>query len=711
MRNILIFTCFLWAFAANAQIDKGNKAFEDLKYQEAIEYFEKGLDRKKDPLAAARLADSYRLTGNSAAAEKWYNIAFSVGHDSEDSRLFYAKMLLANGKSEEARTQADKLLAQNPNHREAQNILRACDIRLILLGQGDQYIISKMAFNADGADFCPTYFGDQLIFTSDREGEQKSEWTGRSFTSLYTVTPGSGLATPLIGEVNGEYNDGAAVLTADGEIMYFTRNNYKDKERKKGKNDVVSLILARAKRQGAQWIFEDFFPYNSPEFSNAHPALDPSGTKLIFASNRSGGVGGMDLWKSEFINGAWSIPTNLGPDVNTTGNEIFPFLCPDGTLLFSSNTHPGLGGLDVFYCRAHRGGFGEVLNIGAPINSAKDDFGCISRDGLESGYFSSNANSAQNTEDIYSFKRKPAPLEFNLAGVVVDKYTQIPLPAVEVTLENLSTGQKQTVPSTDNGRFKFELDNDADYRLSGVLHGIKTTLEEVTTKGRTNSDLIFVQLEHNDPRFTLRGSAINRKTKDPVAGVEVKLLNTKTMLEETIVTDAEGKFFFQLEQQSDYTITGQKEGVFASIKKASTMGLDRTTELYVQLTLNVDIIEIGKEIVLEDIYFDLNKHQIRPDAASILDRMVEFMQQNTTLEVELTSHTDARNTNEYNMSLSQRRAESTRQYLISKGVAESRMTANGYGESQLVNRCADGVTCTELEHQKNRRTAFKVLKY
>ncbi len=717
MKNILIIAFVLATHALFAQIEKGDAAFEDLKYQEAIQYYEKALQKKTNPTAAARLADSYRLTGQSEAAEKWYKTAIEGGQNGPEVRVHYAKMLLSNNKTDEARTEAERVTTAAPNNIQAQNILKACDTRAILLQNGDRYTIEPTAFNAEGVDFCPTYLGTDLVFTSDRdtEGSERSDWTGRNYTSLYRVAPNGSAAERLQGDINGRYNDGAAVFSSDGQTMFFTRNNYVEGERRTSKQDVVKLVLATATLQNGQWKIGPMFPHNSNEWNTAHPAISPDGNTLVFASDRPGGLGGMDLWQSTRNGSGWSVPTNLGAEVNTPDNELFPFIAPDGTLLFASNGWPGLGGLDIFMSKKMGAQYSTPDNVGAPINSSKDDFGCISLDGLETGYFSSNVQSAIGTEDVFKFKRKPRPAaqpqSYTLNGLVTDKFTGIPLPGVEVTLENTGTGERRTANTGDNGRFEFALQPNSDYRIVGTKNGISTTERSETTRNRGGNGVIFAQLEHNDPRFTLRGKSVNRKTNEPVAGVEVTLLNTATLAEEKAVTDANGAFFFQLAQQSDYTITGQKEGVFTSVKSASTMGLDRSTDLYVQLTLNVDIIEIGKEIALEDIYFDLNKANIRPDAAKVLDNVVAFMERSPRLEIELTSHTDSRSPDAYNLDLSQRRADSTMRYLVEKGIAPERMTAKGYGETQLTNRCADGVPCSEAEHQQNRRTAFRVLKY
>jgi outer membrane protein OmpA-like peptidoglycan-associated protein/tetratricopeptide (TPR) repeat protein len=717
MKNLPIIIFLLATQALFAQIEKGDAAFEDLKYQEAIEYYEKALQKKANPAAAARLADSYRLTGQSEAAEKWYRTAIEGGQNGPEVRVHYAKMLLGNNKTAEARAEAERIVATAPNNIQAQNVLKACDIRTILLQNGNQYTIEPTAFNAEGVDFCPAYWGADLVFTSDRdqEGTERSEWTGRNYTSLYRVATDGSEVERLKGDINGRYNDGAAVFSADGQTMFFTRNNYVEGERKASKQDVVKLIIASASLQNGQWKLGPAFQHSSNEWNTAHPALSADGNTLVFASDRPGGLGGMDLWESTRTGTGWSAPVNLGEAVNTPDNELFPFIAPDGALLFASNGWPGLGGLDVFLCKKTDDTYGTPDNVGAPINSSKDDFGCISLDGLQTGFFSSNIQSSIGTEDVFRFKRKPKPVaqpqSYVLNGLVTDKFTGIPLPSVDVVLENTGTGERRTASTGENGRFEFALQPNADYRIVGSKNGINTDERTETTRNRGGNGVVFVQLEHNDPRFTLRGKSVNRKTNEPVAGVEVTLLNTGTGAEEKTLTDANGAFFFQLAQQSNYTITGQKEGVFTSVKQASTMGLDRSTDLYVQLTLNVEIIEIGKEILLEDIYFDLNKANIRADAAKILDNMVEFMQRNPRMEVELTSHTDARSPDAYNLDLSQRRAESTMRYLAEKGIVATRMTAKGYGETQLTNRCADGVPCSEAEHQQNRRTAFKVLKY
>ena len=710
-----VFFTLIFIGCGSNHLVKGDTAYDRLKYQEAIDHYEQALKNSDDNNAKIKLADSYRLTNQFEKAEFWYAQAVKKSNDPE-LKYYYAQMLLANGKSEKALTYAIFYNKLRPKDSRGVALIESIQNKENLNGEVDRFTIERVIFNSEDSDFSPMFFQGGLVFITDREGKT-NPWTGRAYTSIYQVEGyGSDKVSPLKGNFSGAYNDGPLSFTDSERSMYFTRNNSK---RKKGKDDVVALSIFSAKLNGNQWDMAHPFPHNSSEYSNMHPAISPDEKTMIFASDREGGIGNKDLYISYRNGSSWSTPKNLGPPVNSPGNEAFPFFAEDGNLYFASDGLSGLGGLDIFTTNLEGEYWSTPINLGAPLNSSKDDFGLITKDGLATGYFSSNRDNENGTDDIYQFTQV---LEGNLLnGMVVDEETGIPLPNVVVALLNEHTGFAEKQTSAEDGRFQFNLDPKSDYRLTGIKNNINTNVVTVTTVDAKPGESLFAKLTHNDPRFTLNGKALNKQTNTGVSGVDVKLFNLSTSVEEVFTTGIDGSFNFQLEQNTDYQITGYKDGYFTSAQEATTKGLNRSTTLYVKLYLMIEEVIIGKEIKLDnntfagenfkDILYDFNKWNIRSDAAIELDKLVRILKRNNSLVIELSAHTDARGKSKYNQYLSRKRADSAVDYIISKGVDYDRITGKGYGETKLVNNCKDGISCSEAEHQMNRRTEIRIVSH
>jgi outer membrane protein OmpA-like peptidoglycan-associated protein len=317
------------------------------------------------------------------------------------------------------------------------------------------------------------------------------------------------------------------------------------------------------------------------------------------------------------VDGKWGAPVNMGPNINTFFDEMFPTLVGDTMLYFSSLGHINIGGLDIFTSVLRNGVWSEAENMGYPINTSADDFGISINDSTGGGLFSSDrANSME--DNIYSFKRND--LHFNLTGTVVEKQTQRPITGASIDLINKTTGEK-----------------------------------------------------------------VNNA-----------------------VTMADGIFTFKLDQNTDYKVVASKDGYYSQSREVSTVGKKVSEDMNIDMKMEMERIIINKPIAIENIYYDFDKWDIRSDASAGLDKLVGIMNANPTIMIELSSHTDSRGKDDYNKTLSEKRAQAAVNYIIAHGIAKERLTARGYGESRLVNHCANNVKCTEGEHQQNRRTEFKV---
>jgi outer membrane protein OmpA-like peptidoglycan-associated protein len=292
---------------------------------------------------------------------------------------------------------------------------------------------------------------------------------------------------------------------------------------------------------------------------------------------------------------------------------------------------------------------------------------------------------------------------------VLDKYTSIPLPYVSVTFKDDKSDVVHKGMTDPDGILMVEELTEGDYKVQGILNDITTTIATIS-KDEFAKETVEKVITHNDPRFTLSGIAINATNDQPVSGVSVTCENTTFNKKNTMVTANDGKFFFQLEQASDFKVVGEQKGWLSSeVMYETTKGLDRSKDLYVLIKLSMQQPVADKVIRLDKIYYDYDKCDIKPRAAEELNRLVKLMDDFPDMIIELSSHTDSRGSDSYNLELSQCRANSAVAYIIGKGILKNRIMAKGYGESKLVNKCSDNVECTEDQHQENRRTEFKIV--
>jgi peptidoglycan-associated lipoprotein len=605
-------------------VRQGNRLYNQLAYSEAVQEYEKALGKKMYPEAQRKLADSYRLMNQWGKSEQAYAKVMGLSEAQPVDRLRYGQLLMRSGKYEQARTYLDQYLGSVAGDEAARRMRQSCDSIEYWKKDSARYTLGVSELNTGQVNFSPVYYKEGIVFVTDRsmKGSPKTySWTSRPYLDLYyarlDVTGKAESPRALQGVLNGIYHEGPSVFTQRGDTGYLTRNNYVKKKVGKSSQDVVNLKLYQVTKKDTSWSGIQELPFNSDDYSTGHPALSRDGQTLYFSSDRPGGQGGADLYVSRKVNGAWSQPENLGSVLNTSGNELFPYLWQDTVLYYSSEGLHGMGGLDVY--RSVRGstGWSRPENLGYPLNTHYDDFGIALNDSATAGFVSSNRG------------------------------------------------------------------------------------------GNTGIDQIYA-LSINDLRFTLEGIAVMKSTQAPLEGVVVELLNKKTGKKETLVTGPDGKFLFRLDPETEYSVVGSKDGYFTNTEPVSTVGKVRSENMYVKLKLEMEQIVINKPIVLENIYYDLDKWDIRSDAAQELDKLVQTLVDNPGIRIELSSHTDSRADDRYNDVLSQKRAESAVQYLVSKGIDRSRMSARGYGEQRLVNGCSNGVECTEEQHQANRRTEFKV---
>lgn len=745
-----IITLFLSTIVVFGQRSAADKAYGHYEYQAAIAQYKALL--KKNPTdgeALFNLANAYRLNGETMESERWFAQAVQH-HDNPMGMLYYAQMLLSNGKYRLASEWFSKYSLAATNSEDAKRAKAFADFAIKLDNEGIQpsdYQLQLVPFNTVKLDFSPTYRSEtELVFASNRSERRRPKyedpWTSDHFNDLYSVelkadgTYGNVVKLPK--EINTKFHEGSAVFTKGGNVMYFTRNDYIKGRRGFDSNRNTRLAIYRSELVDGVWQKPVSLNINNSEFSNSHPTLSADGKMMIFASDRPGGYGLMDLYVTTWQDTAWSDPRNLGNHINTSGNEVFPFLGGDGFLYFSSNLHVGFGGLDVFRARNVNGVWRDPINLGTPINSPKDDFGITANALMSEGYFTSNRAGKASLDDIYHFTINR---NFILAGTVVNCMTGQVIPEAEVILTY--GGEKVAMALSDfAGKFQFQVPYGKIYVATATKDGYltsdlcpgKTLVNTEEIKSNTTIEIALpveeVPKAGKQP-FLITGTVINADYGNPVPNATVKLLNKCTGEETSVKTLADGSYRFVLPDTCDYVLLVSKDRFLPTSFPFTTLDKKDNDPIQANLPIAFDhtlsrplpgeegfvfeegetmpvVIQKGTVIELFNVYFDLDKYDIRPDAIPYLEDLVKLLNEHPDMKGEISAHTDSRASFEYNTTLSQNRANSVMQYLISRGINANRMTAKGYGETQLKNNCADNVPCTEAEHQRNRRVEFRV---
>ncbi|MFD2999764.1 OmpA family protein [Pontibacter toksunensis] len=627
---LLLLMLVLGGCGASQYLSKGDKRFEQEQFERAIEFYKQALANTNNPGEVNyKIAEAYRLSNRIAEAMPYYKAALDGNFRREDAYYYYGLALKANGQYEEALRQLQDYVRVGTSPQlkalAAREVETLGTLSNILRLTSPYKVANLEALNTEASEFAPYVLNNELVFSSTRGPGKEYMGNGEGFLNLYATTltdsaAEMGGAVRPYENINAEgIHDALATFTNEGRTMIFARGN---EGTKKGRQN-VDLFISNF-RSGA-WTDPQLLSINDPQAWDSSPAFSPDGKTLYFSSSRRGGLGGNDIYKTTLDdNGRFSKPENLGPDINTAGNESFVSVGPDGTLYVASDGLPGLGNLDLFRIEK-----GKPVNMGPPINSPGDDFGIYIGMG-NMGFFSSNREGGKGGDDLYRF---------------------------------VKSGRKQV-----------------NFFVDGTL---------------------YQQTEGTGQRTAVPNSTV---VLQDASGQRLR----------TATTDANGQFTFVLDSASTYSLVAEKPGFFTAREQITTVGkippqdelTEENNEVRLTATLVLNEIVREKAIVLENIFYDYDKANIRPDAAEELNKLVQILNDNPGISIELSSHTDARGSDAYNLDLSQRRAESAVEYIITQGIDRSRITARGYGENRLVVPNAT----TEEEHQRNRRTEFKVVR-
>jgi len=711
-------------------VERGDELFNEFSYTSAIEAYKKGLSSSDIPEDSieVRIAESYRKLNQPEEAVVWYEKALNESQENANPKhlLHYAEALSSQKKYAEAKKWYELYDNRVAEDSRGDRKLTTLENQKKLYRNESKVSIEKAAFNSETADFAPTMSPEGIVFVSSRASKNPLNavfnWDQSNYLDLFLYADEK--VKRLDKTLNSKLHEGPAVFYEDGNKVIFTRNNHEKGKVKTSEEGITKLKLFIAVRNAeGEWTKPAELPFNSDEYSVGHPAISSDGNTLYFASDMPGGHGGVDIYKSEWTNDQWSAPVNMGNEINTEGNELFPSIHDDNDLYFASNGHGGLGGLDIFVTDITKDKI-AVNNVGSPINGPLDDFGLLMlSDGL-SGYFSSNREGSGNKDDIYAFTASGALVQnYLVKGTVYDKKDKTPVEEALVYLVDDKGTVINTVKTDAEGNYSMPVEQNKSYQLqAGKTEYLKTEDQFATTgddaKTTWEKDLIISK----DYGFSLNGLITDNATNEALSGVTVALidnLSNETVLQLNTQNDGLLKYKiknYELDDRISYQLKLEKEGYLAKVLVYNAL-LDEPGEYNINADLNLGLdkleigADIGKLIDIQPIYFDVGKYAIRPDAAKELDKVVEIMNENPGIEIELGSHTDSRGSASSNFRLSDKRAKASADYIISQGIDESRIVGKGYGEQQLINRCSDGVPCSKEEHQLNRRTEFKITKF
>ena len=636
----------LQGFSAEKQkksrTQKADKLFNTAQYYAAGALYKKAYARFKKNEDKGRAAffagESARMMNNNLEAEEWYGKSVKAKYSDPISIRLYADALKRNGKYAEAIAQYNAYLEKVPGDAKATAGIASSTEAQAWKDKPTRHRVDNLsALNTNYYDFAVAdnpAVKNSILFTSSRAeatGSKNDAWYGEKYFDLFQASMDNNgkwsTPTNFPGPANSEYSDGSAVFDATGKTLYFTNCPVV-----KNKNTQCKIMMTTS--TDGKWSDAVSLPFNSDDYTTGHPALSPDGKTLYFASDMPGGSGGKDLWMSNWDGQAWGAAVNLGPGINTDGDEMFPYVTKGGKLYYSSNGKPGMGGLDIFSTAYDAGAWSEPVNLRSPMNSSADDFGILFTDETH-GYLSSNRDGGKGADDIYSFE--VPPLKISVGGRVYDTDTKASLEGATVELFG-SDGTSLSVLTGADGMYRYDLQPNVKYKISASFTGYLTLFHELSTVG-LEQDEDFVK----DFDFPLKSTA--------------------------------------------------------------------------------------KPITVPEVFYDLDKATLRAESKAALDGLIKTLNENPTITIKLTSHTDYRADDNYNMKLSQRRAKSVMDYLIANKIDKDRLTFEGRGETQpkqvendeeyapfktgdvLTKEFIDKLESNELKekaHQYNRRTEFEV---
>jgi len=730
-------------FSQSSRLKHANKLFNTQSYYYAAEAYEDCLARKTDSTQIANnIAYSYDKTHNTTKALDWYRFLNRKATISKEQQLRLALLEREVGNY----SQSEALMSSYGNKYGELDVSKSVvsgssSIEKLKTNNSNFELVEQKKVNTGASEMGANFYtmGEILVASSARRKMSPNRihsWTGKHFYDLYKAPVDKdgqiGKMKIVKGQVQSKFNDGPAVYNSTSGYFYFTRNNFLDGKKGMDENRVIRLKVFRAKMDGNKFTDAEEMSFNSDAYSNAHPTLSKDGKRMYFSSDRPGGFGGMDIYSVNLDANGNTVgdPVNMGNKINTTQNDAFPsYNDQENILFFSSEGHSGLGGMDVFAAKLNKQGkASSIENLGAPINSSQDDLSFVSNPTQTMGYFSSDRKGGKGDDDIYSFKQKaPIKNSATVKGNAKDLLAGTDIENATIYLTDKNGKIIDSAKTTPDGNFEFSLrDIDDDFKLKGAKDGYVMNEKVVSynaDKMEYNQDLkLMPELD-----YYFKGIITDKSSGEPLSNVKVIISdNIKNTSFEEVLTQEAGTFKtvtlpYIYNDNVNYKFKLERAGYLSkSLDVKELLGMEAELTMKENLSFSLDKIEVGKTdlaniLDLEPIYFDLNSSDIRKDATLELDKVVSAMNENPQMIIELGSHTDQRESDRYNLWLSERRAKSSANYIISKGISKDRIKGKGYGELSPKKSQAeiDSLPTKEAQeemYQLNRRTEFIIVK-
>lgn len=646
------FLCVAQSGPAQKERKRADKLYEDYDYALALEAYQKVLQKGTPSLEVVeRIANCYRLMNQPQEAAFWYKQVLVFPEAAPVNLFYYAQASRQNQDYVTAKQNYLRYAELEPARREeALKLAQGCDwAREWVRRPLPVQVVPDSALSSSFADFSPVFYQQGLVFSSDRgrKGDKTYGWTGNPFLQLYYAP-----------RENNQWQK--------PELLGKTINTQYHNATATFSQDYQEVLFTRTRR-----IKTKFLPSGS--LANGEAGWQKY-------SKKDNHINRLEIYTAQFKNGKWQEAKPFAYNNAREYSVGHPALSPDGQVLYFASDMPGgFGQTDIYFCeRQADGTWSQPQNAGAGINTAgKEVFPILDDEGKL--FFSSDGHVGMGGLDIFS-----------------------------------AEGSKDTWGNVQNLLYPYNSSKD-DFGLIFEKDGKNGFLSSNRDEALGSDDIFRFQPNYI-PCKLLGNTFVRMRGKNgrmqvvPLSEVELTVFVNGTDSAATfqVHSDAKGEFRFQIKANGSYFIRGTKKGYLTQTIELTPDCRFETDTVSIEMVMTRDTPE--QPISLENIYYDLDKYSLRPEAIKELDKVVEMLQDNPSIRIELSSHTDSRNTHHYNQMLSQMRANTAVMYIISKGIAPNRIVAKGYGETMLLNRCKDGVSCSEQEHQLNRRTEFKILR-
>lgn len=705
MKKILVVIFVFLIQFINAQdqdLVRARRFFDKTYYIESIILYEKLAEQKPSQEVIKNLADSYYYTNDLIKAQRYYRLLFKSYDKDLDREYYYryAQTLKATNNYDDANAALKEYYSKSANSEDVASFEKELKELENVSAIGNRFEIKNLAINTPNSEFGAVKYNDNLVFAAVKLKpgllDKKFKWDNETYLNLVKVPlKNSNSADSIVHyfakELKTGMHESNAVFTKDGKTIYFTRNNSKNGKKRKNDQKISNLQIFKAELMEGKWTNVTSLPFNSADYSVEHPALSADEKVLYFSSDMPGSLGSFDIYSVNINKGAFDTPKNLGPVINTNKREQFPFASPDNKLYFSSDGHLGYGSLDVFVSEINGNEYSKPVNIGLPLNSNSDDFSFTISDNKE-GYFASNREGGKGKDDIYQFKEiKDLIVEDCkqfIAGTITDVSTKLALENATVILQDADKKTLSTSTTAADGKFSFTVPCESSFTVVAFK-------EKYTNESRSISS--------GKTRDAVNDASMALKSLDAIRLEEQQIAENKKKEEERLVVEKKEKEALAVIALKEAEKKAKADEIVASeIKKK-----EKVEQILKQ---EKDVVRDKDRLIIktDPIYFDYNMWYIRKESKVVLGRVVALMKKYPGMMIEIGSHTDSRGNAKFNENLSQKRASSTREFLVESGIEASRVIAKGYGESVPIIKCKTDDSCTEEEHELNRRSEFVI---